>query len=97
MIKVYVMHTCPDCEIVERQVQGDSRFELIDLGTHVRHLKEFLRLRDTHPAFEDVKSNGYIGIPCFLLEDGTVTFDLADAGLSPQPSPASCRLDGTGC
>ncbi len=91
------MSTCPDCEIVERQVQGDSRFEVIDLGTHVRHLKEFLRLRDTNSAFDDIKRNGYIGIPCFVLEDGTVTFDLADVGLTPQSAPASCRIDGTGC
>ena len=26
MIKMYVMHTCPDCEYVEKQVAGKSEF-----------------------------------------------------------------------
>lgn len=91
------MSTCPDCFSVKQQVQGDPRFELIDIGTHVRYLKDFLRLRDTHPAFDDIKANGYIGIPCFLLEDGTVTFDATEVGLSSNPAPASCNIDGTGC
>ena len=24
MIKMYVMHTCPDCEYVEKQVEGNQ-------------------------------------------------------------------------
>ena len=27
MIKMYVMHTCPDCEYVEKQVVGNPNFE----------------------------------------------------------------------
>ena len=49
MIKVYVMATCPDCTQVKAEAANDPRFELIDLGEHVRHLKAFLALRDTHP------------------------------------------------
>ena len=26
MIKMYVMQTCPDCEFVEKQVEGESEF-----------------------------------------------------------------------
>ena len=51
MIKMYVMQTCPDCEYVERQVEGNPNFEVIDIGKHVRNLKEFLKLRDTNPCF----------------------------------------------
>ena len=47
MIKIYGMKTCPDCVAVDEQVKGDSRYEVIDIGEHVRFLKEFLRLRDT--------------------------------------------------
>ena len=50
MIKMYVMQTCPDCEYVEKQVEGNPNFKVIDIGKHVRNLKEFLKLRDTHPA-----------------------------------------------
>ena len=37
-----------------------------------------LALRDSDPHYEAVKKNGGIGIPAFVLEDGTVTLDLGD-------------------
>lgn len=74
MIKVYVMATCPDCMQVKAEASKDARFELIDLGTHVRFLKEFLVLRDSHPAFDKVKERGNIGLPCFVMEDGSIDF-----------------------
>lgn len=43
MIKMYVMHTCPDCEYVEKQVVGNPNFEVIDIGKHVRNLKQFIK------------------------------------------------------
>lgn len=74
MIKVYVMATCPDCTQVKAEAANDPRFELIDLGEHVKHLKAFLTLRDTHPAFDKVKARGNIGLPCFVMEDGSIDF-----------------------
>lgn len=97
MIKMYVMPTCPYCEYVERQVEGDDRFKVIDIGSHVRNLKEFLRLRETNPTFDEAKRIGDIGIPCYLLEDGTVTLSSAEVGLEPMPEPSSCSIDGSGC
>ena len=35
MIKIYSMNTCPDCIYVEEQIQGDDRYEIIDIGSHV--------------------------------------------------------------
>lgn len=98
MIKIYGMKSCPDCVAVDKQVEGDSRYQVIDIGEHVRLLKEFLRLRDNNPVFDEAKKKGYAGIPCFVLEDGTVTLDPEDAGLkSGKPEPTSCRIDGSGC
>ncbi len=101
MIKIYVMSTCPDCTDVKRSAAGDSRFQLIDIGEHVRNLKEFLRLRDTHPKFEVARQRGLVGIPVFLKEDGSVTFKPEDVGLYDKPAEsaegASCNLDGSGC
>lgn len=98
MIKIYGMKSCPDCVAVDRQVEGDSRYQVIDIGEHVRLLKEFLRLRDTNPVFDEAKKKGYAGIPCFVLEDGTVTLNPEEAGLkSGKPEPTSCRIDGSGC
>ncbi len=98
MIKIYGMKTCPDCQWVEAQVKDDDRFQVIDIGDHVRHLKAFLRLRDQLPVFDDARRHGYAGIPCFVLEDGTVTLSPEDVGLSSTPTEgAACRLDGSGC
>ena len=66
MIKMYVMHTCPDCEYVEKQVVGNPNFEVIDIGKHVRNLKQFIKLRDTNPAFDEAKAVDDLGIPCYV-------------------------------
>ena len=50
MIKIYGMKSCPDCVAVDRQIAGDSRYQVIDIGEHVSLLKQFLHLRDTNPA-----------------------------------------------
>ncbi len=100
MIKIYGTGTCPDCAYVEEQVKGDSRYEVIDVCAGVRNLKEFLRLRDRHPAFDAMKRVGAVGIPCFVLEDGSVTLRPEAAGLRPRPKEtegASCSIDGSGC
>ncbi len=99
MIKIYGMSTCPDCTYVEEQVKGNKKYEVIDIGRHVKELKAFLKLRDRHPAFDEAKRMGAVGIPCFVLEDGTVTLTPEEAGLRSRPiaEGASCNLDGSGC
>ena len=97
---MFVMKTCPYCEYVEKQVEGNPRFEVIDISKHVRNLKQFLDLRDNHPAFDEAKRIGDVGVPCYVLEDGTVTLSSKDAGLVPMPDDgegASCSIDGSGC
>lgn len=76
------MKSCPDCVAVDEQVKGNDKYEIIDIGEHVRNLKAFLSLRDSHPAFEKVRQRGTVGIPCFVLEDGRVTLRPEDAGLT---------------
>ena len=92
MIKMFVMKTCPYCEYVERQVEGNPQF--------VRNLKQFLDLRDNNPAFDEAKKIGDLGVPCYVLEDGTVTLSSKDAGLEPMPDDSdgpTCSIDGSGC
>ena len=81
MIKIYGMKSCPDCACLEAQIEGNPEFEMIDIGEHVLHLKEFLRIRDREPVFDDAKENGYAGIPCFVREDGSVTLVPEEVGL----------------
>ena len=100
MIKMFVMQTCPYCEYVERQVVGNPNYEVIDIGKQVSNLKRFLDLRDTHPAFNETKRIGDVGVPCYVLEDGTVTLSSKDVGLEPMPDDsigAFCSIDGSGC
>ena len=99
MIKIYGMPTCPDCTYVEEQIKGNDRYQVIDIGAHVKNLKEFLRLRDSSPAFDGARRSGAAGIPCFLLEDGTVTLVPEEAGLHSRPvaEGASCGVDSSGC
>lgn len=97
MIKMFVMQTCPYCEYVERQVEGNPDFEIIDIGRHVNNLARFLDLRDHHPAFAEARAEGDVGIPCYVLDDGSVTLNSVDVGLEPMPDGPACGLDGKGC
>lgn len=91
------MATCPDCSEVKERLSGNPDFEIIDIGEHVRNLKEFIRLRDSSPAFDSVKAAGSIGIPCFVEEDGRISFDTEEFVHEGYSSGASCSIDGKGC
>ena len=51
------MESCPDCLEVKQRYSNNPDFELVDIGNQSRNLKEFLVLRDTHPAFIKVREN----------------------------------------
>ena len=78
MITIYEMKTCPDCIALDKQLSDSERFRRVDIGEHVANMKEFIRLRDTNPAFDEAKREGFIGIPCFVKEDGTICFDISE-------------------
>ena len=106
------MESCPDCTQAKQLYGENPDYEIIDIGKQARSLKEFLVLRDNHPAFAKVRERGTIGIPCFVKEDGTVIISMKhyEASLSEEPvhktsapniedfaQGAACNLDGTGC
>lgn len=105
MTKIYVMDSCPDCTEVKALYSNHPNYELIDIGKQARNLKEFLVLRDHHPAFDKARERGNIGIPCFVREDGSVAISLKHYETqlftgptdSMLPENISCSLDGTGC
>lgn len=104
MTKIYVMESCADCAQAKQLYGNNPDYEIIDIGKQARDLKEFLILRDNHPAFTKVRERGTIGIPCFLMEDGNVVISLkhydesAATKLNSDYSAGSaCNLDGTGC
>lgn len=79
-IIMYGSGICSDCVRAEEQLRGRSDIHLdyrvITQDTKI--LKEFLSYRDQEPVFNKAKEKGYIGIPFFILEDGTKTLDIND-------------------
>ena len=71
-MKVYGSHLCEDTQKALKELKG---VEFRNISEDLSALKEFLAIRDNNPLYDDVKKNGGIGIPVFVLDDGTVTFD----------------------
>jgi glutaredoxin-related protein len=79
MLKVYGTYICIDCrETRDYFEQENIPFELVDITLNTTNLKEFLRLRDNEPIFAEVREQGLIGIPFFVL-DGKQTLDINEA------------------
>lgn len=79
MIKIYGSMLCPDCVKCREDLDGAGvQYEYLDFADDLRNLKEFLRIRDGEPLFDDAREHGGIGIPCILREDGSVTLDWAE-------------------
>lgn len=74
---VYGYDVCPDCiDAIKELKNHNVTFNYMDFAKSTVNLKRFLKLRDSNPEFDNAKQDGNIGIPCFLLSDGTVTLDL---------------------
>ena len=74
MLKIYGSMLCKDCvQCVADLKQANVSFEFCDFADNLLNLKEFLRLRDQNDIFEDAKREGYIGIPCLVAADGSVS------------------------
>lgn len=70
-------HLCPDtlyalCRLREKNADIDFK----NLSSSLPDLKAYLAVRETEPQYEAVRAGGGIGIPFFMLEDGTKTMDL---------------------
>ncbi|MGN0158615.1 MAG: glutaredoxin [Brotaphodocola sp.] len=72
-------HLCQDTlyammKLKDRGVELDFH----NIATDFPSLKEFLKLRENDPMFDVVKARDGLGIPVFVLEDGTKTLDLEE-------------------
>ena len=76
MLTIYGSMMCPDCVECRKDLdEAGVEYTYLDFAEDLRNLKAFLTLRDTDPAFAQVREEGRIGIPCILGEDGTVSLD----------------------
>ncbi len=101
-IIMYGAEICPDCVEAKKQLRMDESIELDyrDITESTKILKEFLVYRDHEAIFNPVKGEGRIGIPFFLLEDGTKTFEIEEyvnmKATEVGQTDSSCSLDGKG-
>ena len=80
MLKVYGADICTDCRNFKALVNNRSLVvEYIDITENVINLREFLKIRDNSDIFNDVKQRGGIGIPLFINDDQSMTFDVNEA------------------
>jgi glutaredoxin-related protein len=79
-MKVYGTDICIDCRNY-KAIQESRGFEaeFVNITENTTNLREFLSIRDNDSVFNAVKENGGIGIPLFVREDGTKTFDIDEA------------------
>lgn len=76
-VKVIGSHLCPDTlYALYRLSEKHVDMEFKNLSASLPDLKEYLAARDSDPLYEAVKAGGGIGIPFFVLEDGSTTMDL---------------------
>lgn len=76
-ITVIGSHLCPDTlYALNRLSEAKTEINFKNLSASLSDLKVYLSLRQEDPAYADIRESGSIGIPCFILEDGTVTRDL---------------------
>ena len=80
MLTIYGSPYCPDCtEAIAKFDALKLPYEFVNISGSMPELKAFLKLRDTEELFAPVKEQGSVGIPCFRLSDGKLTFDVSQA------------------
>ena len=76
---VYGTTACPDCvEAIQKLDEKKADYVYLEFSNNMPNLKRFLKLRDTEAIFDTVKEQGKVGVPCFKLEDGTLTLNLEE-------------------
>lgn len=82
-MKVYGADICIDCRnykaIARKRGFSPELVSYVDITENTANLREFLAIRDNDPIFDVVKERGGIGIPLFVKEDGTKTFEMDEA------------------
>ena len=79
-MKFYGSHLGPDCEAAQAVLDREKiPYEYVDITGSMANLKEFLKLRDRLPLYEDARAEGFVGIPSFVKDDGTITRDVEEA------------------
>lgn len=57
-------------------MKNDIEFEYIEITSDIYKLKEFLKLRDAHEAFDLIKKHNNVGIPVAVINDERICFNI---------------------
>lgn len=49
--------------------QNNVRFVYIDVTSSIGYLRQFLKVRDTYPAFEEIRKESRVGLPTLFVDD----------------------------
>lgn len=99
---MYGAEICPDCVKAKAHLEKAPNIVLDyrNITKNTALLKEFLAYRDHEEMFVPIKEKGKIGIPFFILEDGTKTFEIENYVNIKIPESDSgvnvCSIDGKG-
>ena len=76
-VTVIGSHLCPDTlYAIQKLKEADADLSFVNISAALADLKTFLAIRESDALYDEVRKNGVIGIPLFVLEDGTRTLDL---------------------
>ena len=79
MLKIYGSMLCPDCVKCREDLdRAGVEYEYLDFSDSLKHLKEFLAIRDSSNLFDPVREAGSIGIPCIVDENGKISLSWED-------------------
>ena len=69
----YGTPTCKDCPPAKAVLEENNiKFLFVDVCESVGKLKMFLKLRDTEDAFQEVRKQHKVGVPCIVIDDETI-------------------------
>jgi len=93
---------CGDCVAAKAElatVTDKIELDFRDITKSTATLKEFLSFRDHDPLFAPVITAGGIGIPFFIVDNQTRTFEIGDflGEVVLAPTGSACSVDKKGC
>lgn len=75
----YYSDKCPECAPFEAELKRQGLdYESVNITDSMSNLKRFLKLRDTHPIFEERRQWGVVGVPLLVTQDNKYIFELID-------------------
>lgn len=80
-IVLFMSPLCPDCPpIIEKLDKEGIAYRKVNITNSMAELKEFLKLRDSHPYFSEIKKENMVGIPSLMVDGEKLInpYDLED-------------------